>query len=183
MKHSYVVSLALMISLVMLLSACSGPPTESIQRAEQAKAEAAALRADQFAPDSWAAAEKAMQEANVKISEKAYGDAANILLKARSNYIKARDVAKDKRTELAKKITGYQTYINIHLKTDLKENPAAAKLAPARKKELDAEIAKIEESNAKIGEQLKNGQLADADYLGQTTQRRIYEIQQEFLKK
>ncbi len=173
----------MMMSLVLVFSACSGRPTDSIQHTEQAKAAAAAERADLFAPDYWSTAEKTMQEANAKLDEKSWGEAANLLLKARTNYNKAKDLAQSKREELIKRVNGMLTYIEKRTKLDLIDSPAVAKLPAARKKELDAKIQEIKDSSALVGEHLKNGKYTEAELLASRTQREVYEVQQEFLKK
>ncbi len=183
MKYSHIFLLAMVISLVFLFSACSGVPTDSIKRTEQAKAEAIAEHADLFARESWSAAEKAMQEAHAKLDEKSYGEAEKVLLKAKTYYVRARDVAKDMRQAAIKTITGYQVTINIRLKSDLMDNPGVSKLSPARKKEFDADVKQIEDNVAKVTALLKNEQYAEAEYLAQKTQRDVFEKQQEYFKK
>jgi len=183
MKYSDIFLLSMVISLVFLFSACSGVPTDSIKRTEQAKAEAIAEHADLFAQESWGAAEKAMQEAHAKLDERSYGEAENLLLKAKTNYVRARDVAKDKREAAIKTITNLQGTIIIRLKSDLKDNPGVSKLSPARKKEFDADVKQIEDNISKITTQLKNEQYAEAEYLTQKTMRDVFEKQQEYFKK
>jgi hypothetical protein len=183
MKNSRLIFLPALMATVLICLACSGVPTESIQRTDKAKADAAAERAEMFAPDYWAAAEEALRDANAKIAAKSYGEAGALLLKAKTNYDRARELAKSKREAAIKMITERQTTINIRMKSDLKDNPAASKLAPARKKEFDAEVQSIEDSVLKVTEQLKNGQYSEADLLSQQTLRKIFETQQEFLKK
>jgi hypothetical protein len=183
MKQARVLLPAMVISLLLVFSACSGRPTDSIQRTEQAKAEAVAEHADLFAQEYWGNAEKAMQEANAKLDEKSYGEAENLLLKAKTNYNKARELAKSKREDLVKRVNGTLVTIGIRLKTDLLDSPLSGKLPAARKKEFDDRIKQIQDSAEKVREQLKNGQYNDAEILAGRTQREIFEVQQEFLKK
>lgn len=183
MKHSRIFVPVMTISLALFFSACSGKPTDSIQRTEQARTEAVAEHAELFAPDYWSTAEKAMQEANAKLNEKSYGDAGNLLLRAKTNYTKARDLAKSKRENLIKTIEGIQVTIGIRLKQDLLDNPLASKLPPARKKDFDARVKQIEDSKALVSEHLKNGKYTEAELLAGKTLREVFEVQQEFLKK
>ena len=183
MKYSNIFLLSMVISLVFLFSACSGVPTDSIKRTEQAKAEAIKEHADLFAQETWSAAERAMQEANVKLDAKSYGEAENLLLRAKTNYVKARDIAKDKREAAIKRIIGLQGTINIRLKSDLKDNPGVSKLSPARKKDFDADVKQIEDNVAKVTTQLKDEQYDEAEYLAKKTLRDVFEKQQEYLKK
>lgn len=183
MNHSRALTAVIMILLIFLFSACSGRPTDSIQRTEQARAAALAERADLFAPDYWSAAEKAMQEANAKLDAQSYGDAGNLLLRAKTNYTKAKDLAQSKREDLIKRVNFAQVTIGKRMKSDLVDNPLAAKLPPAQKKEFDARVRQIEDSIALITEHLKNGKYTEAEYLAGKTQREVFEVQQEFLKK
>ena len=183
MKHSRVFSLVMMITLALFFSACSGRPTDSIQRTEKARAEAVAEHADLFAVDYWSAAEKAMQEANTKLDAKSYGEAGNLLLRARTNYTKAKDLAQSKRENLIKTITGTQVTIGKRLKTDLVDSPVAAKLPPARKKEFDTRVKQIEDGVDQVTEHLNNGKYTEAELLAGKTLREVFEVQQEFLKK
>ncbi len=183
MKHSRIILLVMTMTLALFCAACSGRPTDSIQRTEQARAAAVAEHADQFAPDYWSTAEKAMQEASAKLDEKSYGEAGNLLLRARTNYTKAKDLAQSKRENLIKTVEGIQVTIGIRLKKDLLDSPIAAKLPPARKKEFDARIKQIEDSKALVSEQLKNAKYTEAELLAGKTLRDVFEVQQEFLKK
>jgi hypothetical protein len=183
MNHSRLFVFVLMMILALFFSACSGRPTDSIQRTEKAKADAAAEHADQFAPDYWSAAEKAMQEANAKLDAKSYGEAGNLLLRARTNYNKARELAQSKREKLIKDVNGVLVTVGIRLKSDLLDNPAAGRLPAARKKEFDARVRQIQDSAATVSEHLKNARYSEAEYLAGKTQREIFEVQQEFLKK
>jgi hypothetical protein len=183
MKYSRSFLFVMMIILVFFLSACSGRPTDSIQRTEQAKAEAAAEHAELFAADYWSAAEKAMQEANVKLDAKSYGEASNLLLKAKTNYNKARELAKSKREALIKSVNGTLVTIGKRMKSDLLDDPAAARLPAARKKEFDDRVKQIENGVATIEDHLKNHRYTEAETLAGRTMREVFEVQQEFLKK
>jgi alkanesulfonate monooxygenase SsuD/methylene tetrahydromethanopterin reductase-like flavin-dependent oxidoreductase (luciferase family) len=183
MKHSRLFFFVMTTILALFFSACSGRPTDSIQRTEQAKAEAAAEHADLFAPDYWSAAEKAMLEANAKLDAKSYGEAGNLLLRARTNYNKARELAKSKREQLIKNVNGMLVTIGMRLKTDLVDDPAAGRLPAARKKELDDRVKQIENGAATVSDHLKNGRYTEAEILAGRTMREIFVVQQEFLKK
>lgn len=183
MKYSHVLLFLMVGSLAFFISGCSGRPTDSIQKTEQARTEAAAEHADQFAPDFWSAGEKSWQEANAKLDSKSYGEAGNLLLKAKTNYIKARDSARSKREAAIKEIADLQGTVAIRLKRDLTDNPAANQLSAARKKEYEAAIKQIEDGVAKAAVQLKEARYTDAKYLLGKALRDVYETQQEYLKK
>ncbi|MBZ5497098.1 MAG: DUF4398 domain-containing protein [Acidobacteriia bacterium] len=183
MKHSHVFLLSMIVPLAFFVFGCSGQPSQMFLLTQDARNQATAEHADQFAPDFWNPAEQAWQEANRKIDAKSYGEADRLLLKAKTNFVKARDVAKSKREVAVNYINSMKETITIRLKSDLKDNPAAGKLSPARKKEFDAAIKQIEDSVAKVTEQVQNGQYAEAKYLVDKTVREVWDTQQEFFKK
>jgi hypothetical protein len=183
MKYSRIFCLLTVLTLAFYIYGCSMRPTESIQRTEQTKKEAAAEHAEQFALDFWNAGEKAWQEASAMLDAQKYREADQLLLKAKTNYTKARDLAKSKREEAIRIIKSMQVTASLRLKSDLMENPAASKLSPARKKELDAEIKRIQDNIAKVDTLLQNAQYSEADTLARKSARDVYEIQQEYLKK
>jgi outer membrane murein-binding lipoprotein Lpp len=182
MKHAPVI-ISAAVSLALLLAGCSSGPSQMFQLTQKARTEATNEHADQYAADYWREAEKSWQEANAKLEVKSYGEADNLLLRAKANYVKARDLAKNRREELVKKIRNTQITIEKRLKSDLLDNPASAKLPVARKKEFEASVKEIQDNQAKIETQIQNDQLAEAEFLANKTLRAIYEAQQEYLKK
>lgn len=182
MSYTRVYIILLVLPLVLCVAACSGKPVQMIQLTEQARQEATAVNADQFATEYWSAAEKAWQEASSSLDAQKWAVAETQLLKAKSNYIKARDMAKDMRAQAVEQIKSSQYRAANRLKT-LKEDPAVSKLSPARKKELDVKVKQFDDDLAKAASQLQNGQYNDAKNLVLSADRAIWEAQQEFLKK
>lgn len=183
MKQSHIFLFVMVLSLALGVSACAGRPTEMIQQTEQVRTEAAGEHADQFAVEQWGQAEKAWQEASSKLDAKSYGDATTLLLKAKTYYVKARDIAKSRRADAINRITKSQETANIRCKAQLKDDPAIKKLSGARKKEFDDEVKQIDDNIARVTALLQNAQYSEAQNLIDRTQRRIWEVQQEFLKK
>lgn len=182
MRYTRVISLFVVLSLSLYVSACSSRPTQMINLTEQARQDAATEHADQFAVDYWTAAEKARQEASGKLDAQQWAEAETLLLKAKTNYIKARDMAKDQRAAAITQITQAQQTATLRLKA-LKEDPGVSKLSATRRKEFDAEVKKFEDNIAKAAEQFKNAQYSESNNLFQSTTRSIWETQQEYLKK
>jgi uncharacterized phage infection (PIP) family protein YhgE len=182
MKYAHLFLLLMVLSVAFYMSGCATRPTEMIQLTEQVRQEAANEHADQFAMEDWSAAEKAWQDASTKLDAKSYSDAYNLLLKAKTKYIQARDIAKSRRTVAIAQINQAQQTAALRLKA-LKEDPGVAKLSAARRKELDAAVKQFEDSIAKVGTQLQNAQYTDALNLAQRTTRDIWEAQQQYLKK
>jgi hypothetical protein len=151
--------------------------------AQKARAEAAEVQADQFAADLWNSAEKAWQDGNARLEAKKMGEADKLFLKAKSDYIKARDSARSTRDNIIKQINSMLVTVGIQLKTRLVDSPAARNLSPARKKQFDAAVKDIEDSSGKITAQVNGGQILEAKVLVDKTVRAIWEIEQEYLKK
>jgi hypothetical protein len=182
MKSAYSIRILTVLSAAIFMAACAGRPTEMIQKTEQAKAEAKAEYADQFAPDDWGAAEKAWQEASAKLDANSNGEAYTLLLKAKTRYEKAHSLAKNKREAAVKEITANQGTATIRLKA-LTDHPDVNKLSAARKKEFDDIVSQIGDKIAQVNTLLQNGQYNEASLLVGRTQREIWEKQQEFFKK
>jgi hypothetical protein len=176
MKHSHRLFLFFIVSLAVIVYGCSARPTEQIARTEKAMQQAQAEHADEFAPDDWRAAEQAWKDAQAKLDQQKYGDANLLLLRAKTRYEKARDLAKGKRADAIKEITNLQTTIDLRckgLKSDL--DTKGKKLTAKQKKDLKDTCKEVEEKLAKIATQLNQAQYHDAKFLAQTTLRQIWE--------
>lgn len=182
MKQSHVLSVLMIAFSAIFLSACSTRPTEMIDKTQEARKEAVAEHAQLFAPDEWNAAESDWASASEKLDAESYSEAYNLLLKAKTRYDKAKSLARNKREAADKQIADSQNTARIRLKLDLTDNPAAGRLSAARKKELDAIVKEIEGSIEKVTALLQGGQYNEARLLIGNTQRRIWEVQQEYLK-
>ena len=183
MKCSYLVHLMIVLSLALFVSACSGRPTEMIDLTEKARQEATDEHADQFAMEEWSAAERDWQAASAKLEAEDWGEASNLLLRAKGHFNKARDLAKGKREAAIREITGLLQPLKIRLQRDLKDDPAIERLTGSRKKDFDAQVKLIEDNILQIDEQLKSAQYSDAKVLAGRTLRQVHDVQQEYLKK
>ena len=108
------------------------------------------------------------------------GDATRVLLKARTRYERARELAKGRKDAKIAEIKNNQTTLGKRSQA-LKDalDTGGAEL-PAAKKQTILEVCKdAEEKLAKITTQLDNGQFQDADYLAKSTLRQVWEAQQE----
>jgi len=153
-----------------------------IQKAEQARTEAAAEYAEQFAPDDWIAAEKAWQDAAAMLDAKRNSEAYTLLLKAKTRYEKAESLAQNKREATVREITNNQETATIRLK-ELTDHPDVKKLSAARRKDFDNAVKQLGDNIAQVTVQMQNGQYNEARLLIGRTLREIWENQQEFFKK
>jgi hypothetical protein len=181
MKCSRLLYIIIAFNVGLFVLGCSGRPVEQIDRTEKARQQAKDEHADQFAPDEWKIAETAWSEAQAKLEQQKWGEASNQLLRAASNYVKARDIAQGQRQAAIQEIENTRKTIEIRTKA-LKDEIAAnaKKLNPARTKSLEELLKGIDEKAAKIGSQLQQGLYSDAKYLAGTTLREVWDTRKEF---
>jgi hypothetical protein len=183
MKCSRLFFLFLVLSLAFLIFACSPKPVDQIQKTEKAMEQAKAEHAEEFAPDEWKAGEDAWRAANAQIDQQKYGDVTATLLKAKTRFEKARDIAKGKRDEAIKEIKNTQKTAEMRCKAlhdDL--DKSGKKLSAAKRKEFEEACKAADEKIAKVTTQLENGQYNDAKYLAGSTLREVWEAQKELEK-
>ena len=180
MKNSYRFFMLFVVSLAAIAYGCSARPTEQIAKTEKAMQQAQAEHADFFAPEDWKAAEQAWKDAQAKLGQQKYGDANLILLKAKTRYEKARDLAKGKRASAIKQIMDLQNTIDLRCK-GLKSgiDTKGRKLTAKQKQSLEETCKSVEEKLVKIKTQLDQAQYQDAKLLAQTTLHEVYEGEKE----
>ncbi len=161
--------------LVLFCIAC-GAPTEQIQNAQKAMDQAKEQRAEEFAPSEWATAKQAWDQAQSALARKDYGGANTLLLKAKSRFEKARDIAQGRREELLKEVTNLQKTIDIRY-TGVKTAMQTAKLPAKKKQEILDSFKDIDQSIEKLKSQIGAGDLAPAKYTAQTTIRAVYDAE------
>ncbi len=182
MRHTRVFVILMILPVVLSLAGCSGKPTEMIQATEQARQDAASAHAEQFATDYWSQGEKAWQDASALVEAQKWGEAQTALLKAKSSYVKARDMARQNGEIQIAGIKADQARVTKKLE-ELKSDSGVSKLSAARKKEFDAAVKQYEDELAKAGDLLKNAQFTEAGTQFKRTERAIWETQQDYLKK
>lgn len=180
MKNSYRFIALFVVCLTVIAYGCSARPTEQIAKAEKAMQQAQAEHADLFSPEDWIAAEKAWKDAQAKLDQQKYGDATLLLLKAKTRYEKARDLAKGKRANAIREITDLQRTIDLRCK-GLKSgiDTKGKKLTAKQKQSLEDTCKSVEEKLVRIKTQLDQAQYQDAKYLAQTTLHEVYDGEKE----
>ncbi len=175
-------------SILVLLSAlciwgCSAAPVEQIKRCEAEREQARSEHAEEFAPEDWSAAEQAWNSAQDMLAKKKYGDASMLFLKAQTRFSRSHDIAKGRRADAIREITGLQKTIDFRCKT-LKEDMDRykARLTAANRQLLEDSCKGIEDSSAKVLVQLDKGQYREAKLLAQTTLRQVWEAEKDFQK-
>ncbi len=171
----------LAIGLVLLLCFCAcGQPTEQIQLAQKAMDQAKEQRAEEFAAKEWNDAMQAWNQAQAALAKNSYSESSTALLRAKSRFEKARDIAKGRREDLLKQVTGLQKTIEIRY-TAMKNTVQAAKLSAAKKKEFEESCKEIDQAIEKMKSQVNAGDLTPAKFTGDTTLRNVYETEKSLL--
>ena len=115
-------------------------------------------RAAEFAPPEWRNAEDAWQKAQGLLASESYGEAGTLLLRAKSRFERAHDIAKSKRDDVRKEMQGMESTIDLRYKS-LKDNISRAKLAPPRKQSLTDSCADIDKNINKIKAEMEQGNI------------------------
>ena len=179
MKNSYRFALLFFVFVTLIAYGCSARPTEQIAQTEKAMLQAQAEHADMFSPEDWIAAEKAWKDAQSKLDQQKYGDATLLLLKAKTRYEKARDLAKGKRANAIKEINDLQKTIDLRCKGLKTSMDSKGKLTAKQRQSLEEVCKSVEEKLVKIKAQLDQAQYPEAKYLAQTTLHEVYEGEKE----
>lgn len=177
MKYSHVLVSLGILTLAVFAAGCASKPTEMIEQTELARQQAQAEHAEQFALNDWNEAEKAWDQAAQKLEAESYGEAYTLLLKAKTRYNKAKELAAGQRAQAIKDIEGLQNTAKVRC-DKLKESIAAKRLSSSKKKEMEEEVTQIEQQIAQISDQVEKGQYNDAKFLASKTLRRIWEAEQ-----
>lgn len=183
MRHSNYVYLFLVVVLGLCLASCSGRPVAQIERTEQAREQAKAEAAQEFATEDWNSAEAAYGEAQRMLEQKKWREADARLLKAMTGYQKARDIAKGRREDTIRRIQNNQKTVELRAKA-LQElyRSNLGKFSAARRKHLEETWKAFEEKIATMSRQLEQGRYSDAEFLAGRTLREIWELRQELEK-
>jgi hypothetical protein len=172
-SRRYLIAIGLV--LLLLCVAC-GQPTEQIQLAQKAMDQAKEQRAEEFAAKEWSDAMQAWNQAQAALAKNSYSESSAALLKAKTRFEKARDIAKGRREELLREVTGLQKTIDIRY-NGVKTNLQTAKISAKQKKEIEDSCKEIDQAIEKLKSQINSGDLSPAKYTAQTTLRAVYDAE------
>ena len=85
--------LPLIVSLLLVLAGCSGPPQKELDQARDALAAAKAAGADRYAPAEYSAAASSLDKANAAVDQRDYRQALNYALDSRQRAVEAERLA------------------------------------------------------------------------------------------
>ena len=140
-SHRMLVSLILLGT--MCFAGCASRPDEQIQLAEAAKKEAMEQRAPNLAPGDWQKAEEAWTEAQELLLAEQFASASTALLRAKSRFEKARDIAKSKRDVILRDARNMEKTVGVRYGR-FKEEMEGSRLSSKEKKSLEELCLEIE---------------------------------------
>lgn len=159
----YVLFFVFAVVSLMLLAGCSKPPTEALQKAEQALEEAKQKGANLYAEDLFKKAEEGLKKAKYQIAAKQYKEAAQTLLEvvpAAQEAITGIEAGKAKMKKEADKFVGEAQEGLDELKTDVAA--AIKKKLPVQREEVEQAIGKWGVDLAGIKDKLQSGNIREA---------------------
>ncbi len=159
----YVLFFVFAVVSLMLLAGCSKPPTEALQKAEQALEEAKQKGANLYAEDLFKKAEEGLKKSKDQIAAKQYKEAAQTLLEvvpAAQEAITGIEAGKAKMKKEADKFVGEAQEGLDELKTDVAA--AIKKKLPVQREEVEQAIGKWGVDLAGIKDKLQSGNIREA---------------------
>src|SRR5512136_1477753 len=101
------------VLFLLVCAACSSYPKEQLQQAQAAMDEALKHQPEVYATADWRDAQKAWNDAQALLSQQSYGQAAPLLVTAKTRFAKAGQIAKEKREAVLKEVTEAQHDIHV----------------------------------------------------------------------
>ncbi len=181
MKHKRLVLIAQFFLLSWMLAGCSSEPVEQLQLAQKAMDQAKEQHAEEFAPTDWKTALQAWEDAHALMSKQKYGEAGPLLLRAKSRFDKARDIARAKREDLRREIEGMQKTLDSRY-ASLKAGVESSKMSSAARKSMNETCREIGQEIEKTRAQFDQGDYAQTRSMVTTVMRRVYEAEKALEK-
>ncbi len=147
----------------VFLSGCAKPPTQEIESADKAVAEAKQKGADLYAQDVFAKAEEALKKAKSLVDEKKYQEAKSSAEEALSLAQQSMAMIEPNKAQM--KADGEQMLTDVQNSLgELKSSVAAAikKKAPINREEIQGMIGKWEIDLVNIKDQMQAGNIRQA---------------------
>ena len=176
MQHTHLVLITSLLPLSLILASCSSEPVEQLQLAQKAMEQAKVERAEEFAPTDWKTAQQAWQDAHSLMSKQKYSEAGPLLLRAKSRFEKARDIARAKREDLRREIDGMQKTLDTRY-ASLKAGIESSKISSSARKSLNETCRGIDQEIEKTKAQFDQGEYSQARSMVLTVMRRVYEAE------
>jgi hypothetical protein len=176
MKYSFIFVTSLCLAISFL--ACSSHPSEQLRLAQVAMDQAIEQQAEKYAYADWNNARQAWNDAQLLITARQYEDAGPLLVRARSRFEKARDIARAKRDDLSREIESMKRTLDSRY-GNVKSDLAGLKLQTSKKKTLDETCLGIDKSRQKLNDELGRGLYVEAKSTAQTALRQVFDVEKE----
>ena len=155
---------------------CSSYPEEQLKQAQSAMDEALKHQPEVYAAGNWQDAKKTWDDAQALLSQQKYGQAAPLFITAKSRFVKAGQIARDKRESVLQQVTQAQHDINVR-HTGLKSDLAAARLSAPVRKNLEECCQQLQQQIDKLNAEIDQGDLVKAQATAKETLKLVYEGQ------
>ncbi len=161
MKSSLLLCLALGVMLALTVCGCASYPEEQLKLAQTAMDQAKEQRAESFAAGNWEDAMKAWDEGQEHIKNGKYALAGPALLRAKSRFEKAAEIAAAKRDVVMKELLESQRTFNVRYAA-LKNDLAATRVSASLRKEMEAAFGQLDQQSEKLITEIDQGDLVKA---------------------
>ena len=180
MTHSGKLPFLVVVFLAVLGFGCSSKPEQELQAAQKAMEEADMQHASEFAAPEYQSAKQIWDEAQTALSGSRYGEARPLLLKAKSRFVKAGELAKAKRDRILAEAQSLQSTVDVRYES-LKGLIQSGKKSISSKagKSLDDLCLEIERGIEKIKAEIKQGEYALAKASASSTMTKIEETERQ----
>jgi len=164
------------VLLALVCLGCASYPEEQLKDAQAAMDEALKLQPEIFAPGNWQEAKKTWDDAQALLSQQKYSQAAPLLVTAKSRFVKAGQIAGDKREAVLKEVTQAQQDINVRV-AGLRSDLAAARISGSVRKGLDECCQQVQQQIDRLNAEVGQGELLKAQATAKETLKLVYEGQ------
>jgi hypothetical protein len=178
-------SLILCFLAALACAGCASYPQQELSEAQAAMDQAKEQQAEVFAAANWADAEKAWTEGQSLLTQQKYSLAKTSLMRAKSRFEKAADIAKSKREQVLTDIKNDQHTANTRFAA-MKAQFSEARLPASVRKDLEACCQELERQVEQLNSEIMGKDLVKAQATAKETLSKVYEAElklQAALKK
>ncbi len=155
---------------------CASYPEEQLKLAQAAMDETLKYQPEVFAATDWRDAKKTWDDAQALLSQQKYGQAASLLVTAKSRLAKAGQIASKNREVVLREVTNAQQDITTR-HASLKSQLASLRLSSPVRKSLEECCLQVEQQIAQLNSEVEQGQIDKAQATAKETLKLVYEGQ------
>jgi len=155
---------------------CASYPEVQLKEAQAAMDEVLKLQPETFAASDWQDAKKTWDDAQALLSQQKYGQAAPLLVTAKTRFVKVGEIVKNKRETVLKEVTQAQQDINVRV-AGLRSDLAAARLSGSVRKNLEECCQQVQEQIDRLNAEIDQGEILKAQTTAKDTLKLVYEGQ------